>query len=314
MEEGPLKCIMCGKTRAKQRGVDMCLDKHRNEARDAIGEEANSEIVKVEERFLFSAVPDPLLPNGVLLKCKSKSDMQRPAHFLRVPPAYPQTPVGFYQKIFYESIYIGVYSHFAEVPPRNITEALNYWDEASDAYWKEISSSMSYEAPNNCQQDSSLSNLTLFKEQLLNLHESSNLQQWCDAANEIIGLYDLSDDKICQTIIQTVPHELISSEIILNIQAESHGELLQALKDYEFSMNCGKLFVGISSGEKMEPVKFESMFCKLNAETHSAEELKPFFAALAMEDNDTKRKNVLEYLSTHPGETYENAVTAVSKD
>uniref|UniRef100_A0AC35GBG1 Vitellogenin n=1 Tax=Panagrolaimus sp. PS1159 TaxID=55785 RepID=A0AC35GBG1_9BILA len=170
----------------------------------------------------------------------------------------------------------------------------------------------SNEALNNGQQDLSMSNLTLFKEQLLNLHESSSLQQWCDAANEIIGLYDLSDDKICQTIIHTVPHQLISSEVVQNIQAESYVELLQALKDYEFSMNCGKFFIEISRGEKMKPKKFEAMFDKLNAETHSVEEIKPFFAALAMED--IKRKNVLEYLSTHPNETYENAVTAVSKD
>uniref|UniRef100_A0A914QJZ8 Uncharacterized protein n=1 Tax=Panagrolaimus davidi TaxID=227884 RepID=A0A914QJZ8_9BILA len=170
------------------------------------------------------------------------------------------------------------------------------------------------EAPNNGQQDLSMSNLTLFKEQLLNLHESSNLQQWCDSANEIIGLYDLSDDNICQTIIQTVPHQLISSKVVQNIQAESHIELLQALQDYEFSMNCGKFFIGISRGEKMEPEKFEGMFDKLNAEIHSVEELKPFFAALAMEDNDTKRKKVLEYLSNHPSESYEDAVTAVSKD
>uniref|UniRef100_A0AC35G9I9 Uncharacterized protein n=1 Tax=Panagrolaimus sp. PS1159 TaxID=55785 RepID=A0AC35G9I9_9BILA len=83
---------------------------------------------------LFS-VSDPSVPNGPLLKCKLRRDMQLPPVFLIIPKGYPQTPVGFHRveldidSFFYDDVQNAVYSQFAKVSPRNITEALNSWDE-----------------------------------------------------------------------------------------------------------------------------------------------------------------------------------------
>jgi hypothetical protein len=102
---------------------------------NAIGEQAYSEIINVEDRFQFSLVSDPSVPNGPLLKCKLRRDMQLPPVFLIIPKGYPQTPVGFHRveldidSFFYDDVQNAVYSQFAKVSPRNITEALNSWDE-----------------------------------------------------------------------------------------------------------------------------------------------------------------------------------------
>uniref|UniRef100_A0A914YD23 Uncharacterized protein n=1 Tax=Panagrolaimus superbus TaxID=310955 RepID=A0A914YD23_9BILA len=58
---------------------------------------------------------------------------------------------------------------------------------------------------------------------------------------------------------------------------------------------------------KIKVEKFEQLFGKLEAESHSAEDLKPFLAAIALEDDSLMRKDVLEYLSNHPGSTYQDA-------
>uniref|UniRef100_A0AC34FD47 Uncharacterized protein n=1 Tax=Panagrolaimus sp. ES5 TaxID=591445 RepID=A0AC34FD47_9BILA len=161
-----------------------------------------------------------------------------------------------------------------------------------------------------------MSALTEFKQRLFNLQKSSkNLQQWCNSVNEIIGIYDFEDDEIYQTILATIPNQFIPAKEAKNIQAETYIEFLQALQDYEFSKNCGKLFFELSNDDgKMKMNKFEELFDKLEAESHSAQDLKPFLAVLALEDDSSMRKSLLQYLSTHPGSTYQEAKNNIGKN
>jgi hypothetical protein len=126
---------------------------------NAVGDQAYSEILNVEDRFQFSLVNDPSVPNGPLLKCKLRRDMQLPPVFLIIPKGYPQTPVDFHRveldldSFFYDDVQTAVYNQFAKVSPRTITEALNSWDETvinfystqiSNENYDELFSSVSY--------------------------------------------------------------------------------------------------------------------------------------------------------------------------
>jgi hypothetical protein len=125
----------------------------------SVGDQAYSEILNVEDRFQFSLVNDPSVPNGPLLKCKLRRDMQLPPVFLIIPKGYPQNPVGFHRveldidSFFYDDVQTAVYNQFSKVSPRTITEALNSWDETvinfystqiSNENYDELFSSVSY--------------------------------------------------------------------------------------------------------------------------------------------------------------------------